>query len=93
MKDYHSHVPVDVYGSPFIFENNKMVMQTDLDMNGHKILNDPKRSHIIQGKYDKSKMFTIFQNTFPSSIPPVTVEISKLIFIIELLKLPNNYQL
>ena len=35
VKDSHSDVPVDVYDSVFIFENNKMVMETDLDMNNH----------------------------------------------------------
>ena len=36
VKDTHSDVPVDVYDLPFIFENNKMVMETDLDMNNHQ---------------------------------------------------------
>ena len=49
MKDYHSDVPVDVYNSPLIFKNNKMVMKTDLDMNGHThtILNlgGPKKAY------------------------------------------------
>ena len=31
IKDSHSDVPVDVYDSPFIFKNNKMVMETNLE--------------------------------------------------------------
>ena len=37
IKGNHSDVLVDVYDSLFIFENNKMVMETDLDMNGYTI--------------------------------------------------------
>ena len=32
IKGNHSDVPADVYDSPFIFENNKMVIETDLDI-------------------------------------------------------------
>ena len=38
IKGNHSDVPADVYDKAFIFENNKMVMGTDLDMNNHDIV-------------------------------------------------------
>ena len=38
IKGNHLDDPADVYDSPFIFENNKMVMETDLDLNGHQII-------------------------------------------------------
>ena len=39
IKGNHLDVPADVYDSPFIFENNKTVMETDLDMSNKKIEN------------------------------------------------------
>ena len=41
VKNSVADVPSSVYDSPFIFENQKMVMKTDLDTNGHKITNLP----------------------------------------------------
>ena len=41
VKNSVADVPSSVYDSPFIFENQKMVMETDLDMNGHKITGPP----------------------------------------------------
>ena len=37
----HSDVPADVYNAPFIFENNRMVMETNLDLNNHQIIGMP----------------------------------------------------
>ena len=37
IKGNHSDVPADVYDKDFIFENNKMVMETNLDKNSHDI--------------------------------------------------------
>ena len=36
IKNNHLDVPPAVYDSPFIFENNKMVMETVLDMSDKK---------------------------------------------------------
>ena len=56
IKGNHSDVPADVYDSPFIFENNKMVMETDLDMNGHIINGSSlKQNFFITGYYKKSQ--------------------------------------
>ena len=62
-------VPSSVYDSPFIFENQKMVMETDLDLNHHKLLNGPKPKFLISGFYNriKNKKFVLFhdqQSTF-----------------------------
>ena len=39
VKSFVADVDSSVYDSPFIFENNKVVMETNLDMNGKSILN------------------------------------------------------
>ena len=40
IKGNHCDVPGDdVYDKGLIFESNKMVLETDLDMNGHHLLN------------------------------------------------------
>ena len=35
----HSDVPADVFDRAFVFEDNKMVMETKLDINNKKIIN------------------------------------------------------
>ena len=49
--------PSDVFDAPFAFEGGAMVMQTDLDLNGHALLNLPLRpsKHFIFAKYEKGK--------------------------------------
>ena len=46
IKGNHSDVPADVYDKAFIFENNKMVMETDLDMTNCQILNYNNKKYI-----------------------------------------------
>ena len=55
VKGFQPDVDSSVYDSPFIFENQKMVMETDLDMNHHRILNGPKPRFLISGLYVKPK--------------------------------------
>ena len=57
---FHSDVPSSVYDQPFVFETGKMVMETDLDLNGKRLLNFPKSKAVIFGQYQKeSEKFTI----------------------------------
>ena len=57
---FHSDVPSSVYDQPFVFETGKMVMETDLDLNGKRLLNYPKSKAVIFGQYQKeSEKFTI----------------------------------
>ena len=51
VKGYVSSVEPKVYDTAFVVENGKMVMETDIDMNGHSI-NAP---FFITGYYKKSK--------------------------------------
>ena len=48
VKGFQPDVDSSVYDSPFIFENQKMVMETDLDMNGHKITGDLVNSSFLK---------------------------------------------
>ena len=52
VKGYVSSVEPKVYDTTFVIENGKMVMETDIDMNGHSINNAP---FFITGYYKKSK--------------------------------------
>ena len=54
VKGYVSSVEPKVYDTAFVVENGKMVMETDLDMNGHSILDLPT-THWINGVYKKSE--------------------------------------
>ena len=64
----HNDVSSSVLDTPYVVENGKMVMETDLDMNGKRLLNhNPKSKTVIFGKYDKTSgdYFTINDsNTF-----------------------------
>ena len=59
----HNDVSSSVLDTPYVVENGKMVMETDLDLNGKRFLNynPPKSKTVIFGKYDKTsgKYFTI----------------------------------
>ena len=50
----HNNVPSAVFDQPFVFENGKMVMETDLDLNGKRLLNYPKSKAVIFGQYQKA---------------------------------------
>ena len=52
--EYHSSVPSAVYDRPYLVENGKMVMETDLDLNGKRLLNYPKSKAVIFGQYQKA---------------------------------------
>ena len=53
---FHPDVSKSVYDYPYILESGKMVMQADLDMNQHSIINSPslRSSFVINGVYDRS---------------------------------------
>ena len=58
----HNDVSSSVLDTPYVVENGKMVMETDLDMNGKRLLNyNPKSKAVIFGKYNKTSgdYFTI----------------------------------
>ena len=59
VKGKYSDVPTNVFDQPFVFESGKMVMETDLDLNGKSLLNfnSPisfKSKSVILGKYSYS---------------------------------------
>ena len=51
---YHNNVPSAVYDRPYLVENGKVVMETDLDLNGKRLLNYPKSKAVIFGQYKKA---------------------------------------
>ena len=53
---YHGDVSKSVYDRPYILESGKVVMQANLDMNQHSIINSPslKSSFVINGVYDRT---------------------------------------
>ena len=58
----HNDVSSSVLDTPYVVENGKMVMETDLDLNGKRLLNhNPKSKTVIFGKYNKTsgENFTI----------------------------------
>ena len=59
----HNDVSSSVLDTPYVVENGKMVMETDLDLNGKRLLNlnYPKSKAVIFGKYNKANndIFTI----------------------------------
>ena len=63
VKEFQPDVESAVFDSPFAIENGKMVMETDLDLNGKRLLNYPKSKAVIVGQYqkatDKREKFTI----------------------------------
>ena len=64
VKEFQPDVESAVFDSPFVIENGVMVMETDLDLNGKRLLNYPKSKAVIFGDYKKatagkSAQFTI----------------------------------
>ena len=64
VKEWMDSVPPQIYDHAletgmFSYENGKMVMETDLDMNGKSILSQPT-THWISGVYKKSLNKTMF---------------------------------
>ena len=79
----HNDVSSSVLDTPYVVENGKMVMETDLDLNGKRLLNyTPKSKTVIFGKYDKTsgKMLTIndsniFKFGFDFTIKKITFNV------------------
>ena len=54
IKGTHNDVSSSVLDAAYVVENGKMVMETDLDLNGKRLLNyNPKSKTVIFGKYDR----------------------------------------
>ena len=55
IKGTHNDVSSSVLDAAYVVENGKMVMETDLDLNGKRLLNynPPKSKTVIFGKYDR----------------------------------------
>ena len=68
VKGYVSSVEPKVYGTAFVVENGKMVMETDLDLNGYSI-NAP---FFMAGYFDKSKRpnYVFLNDVIPYQIIP-----------------------
>ena len=80
----HNDVSSSVLDTPYVVENGKMVMETDLDLNGKRLLNynPPKSKTVILGKYNKTsgEMFTIndsniFKFGFDFTIKKITFNV------------------
>ena len=57
----HNDVSSSVLDTPYVVENGKMVMETDLDLNGKSLLNyNPKSKAVIFGNYDSSRRVAVF---------------------------------
>ena len=55
VKEFQPDVESAVFDSPFTIENGVMVMETDLDLNGKRLLNyNPKSKAVIFGDYRKA---------------------------------------
>ena len=77
----HNDVSSSVLDTPYVVENGKMVMETDLDLNGKRLLNynPPKSKAVIFGKYNKTSGSTftingsnIFKFGFDFTIKKIT---------------------
>ena len=76
----HDDVPSDVFDAPFAFEGGAMVMQTDLDLNGHKIGNSNlKNNFMLIGRFRSSESGTniLFDNYFNDIVIPIRCKIIK----------------
>ena len=79
----HNDVSSSVLDTPYVVENGKMVMETDLDLNGKRLLNynPPKSKTVILGKYNKTTTgFTIndsdtFKFGFDFTIKKITFNV------------------
>ena len=57
----HNDVSSSVLDTPYVVENGKMVMETDLDLNGKRLLNyNPKSKAVIFGNYDSNRRVAVF---------------------------------
>ena len=54
VKEFQPDVESAVFDSPFAIENGVMVMETDLNLNGKRLLNYPKSKAVIFGQYQKA---------------------------------------
>ena len=54
IKGTHNDVSSSVLDTPYVVENGKMVMETDLDLNGKRLLNHKSKA-VIFGQYNKEK--------------------------------------
>ena len=54
IKGTHNDVSSSVLDAAYVVENGKMVMETDLDLNGKRLLNHKSKA-VIFGQYDKGK--------------------------------------
>ena len=83
IKGTHNDVSSSVLDTPYVVENGKMVMETDLDLNGKRLLNhNPKSKTVIFGKYNKTSgdYFTIndsdtFKFGFDFTIKKITFNV------------------
>ena len=76
----HDDVPSDVFDAPFAFEGGAMVMQTDLDLNGHKISNSNlKNNFMLIGRVRSSESGTniLFDNYFNDIVIPIRCKLIK----------------
>ena len=54
VKEFQPDVESAVFDSPFAIENGTMVMETDLDLNGKRLLGAAKSKAVIFGQYQKA---------------------------------------
>ena len=76
----HDDVPSDVFDAPFAFEGGKMVMETDLDLNNHQILNSNlKNNFMLIGRFRKSgkEINILFDNYFNDIVIPIRCKLIK----------------
>ena len=76
----HDDVPSDVFDAPFAFEGGAMVMQTDLDLNNHQILNSNlKNNFMLIGRFRKSgnEINILFDNYFNDIVIPIRCKLIK----------------
>jgi hypothetical protein len=78
-------VDSDVYDALYIVEKGKMVMQTDLDINGHQVFNS---KYYIQGHLDTSKGNKFSLNGFEKIPIPAESIASEISFHLHPLRIP-----
>ena len=73
-------VESSVYDSPFVFKGGKMVMETDLDLNNHQILNSNlKNNFMLIGRFRRSgnEINILFDNYFNDIVIPIRCKLIK----------------
>ena len=62
----HNDVSSSVLDTPYVVENGKMAMETDLDLNGKRLLNynPPKSKAVIFGNYDSTVILIFFRKDY-----------------------------